>query len=467
LALFIIFLFTFKRESKPIPGLQLPKTSIIVPAFNEEVSIVNCVKMLRRLNFPDFEIIVINDGSTDKTSEALLGEFDLKQTDHLPQPILRTQAIGSIFTDEQRRLTLVNKSNGGKADSINAGINLSDGELICTIDADSILDKDSLARVVQEMVTDNRVFVVGGQIAVANDTVIENGKVINAKMPSNPLVLWQITEYIKSFLVSRLGLSKLNSILIMAGAFSVFRRNDLVNAGGFLTASNDSDYLKSIFGESRSTVCEDMEIVVRLWGYYHERRQKGKAVYLSKPLCWTEVPENLTNLFKQRARWHLGLAESISLHSRMIFDPLYKATGLLAMPYYLFFELISPVIKIAALIFIIYVASAGLINTQWVLLMAILITATAALITSMVTVLIENWSEKQSAQNRSALRYKSFADWLRLLFFSIIADFSYAFFRIAAQVKGLVDFSRRKSEWNKFERKGLKSVESALTNSKL
>ena len=460
--LFLIFLFTFKKDSKDGSGLKLPKVSIIVPAFNEEVSIVNCVSMLQSLNYPDFEIIIVNDGSGDNTSWALMKAFAFAPLNVDGKNYLPTKELHSSFVTENGKIILINKKNGGKADSINAGINHSSGELICTIDADSILDKDSLRKVVIELAADERVFVAGGQIAVANDTVIENGRVVNAKMPTNVFVLWQITEYIKSFLVSRTGLSKLNSILIMSGAFSVFRRKDLVDTGGFLTEINDSSYVKNLFGKAKSTVCEDMEIVVRLWRYYHENNRKAKAVYLSRPLCWTEVPDNLKNIYKQRSRWHLGLAESISLHKSMIFDPRYKTTGLFAMPFYLFFELLSPLIKVSAIGFIIYVSFLGLINLKWVLLMGVMITATAAIITSVVTVFVENWSEKQGAENRNALRYKSFGDWLRLIFFSIIGDFTYAFFRIAAQLRGLADFVMRKSEWNKFERKGLKNISSNL-----
>lgn len=465
LMLFLIFLFTFRKDSRDSYSGTLPAVSIIVPAYNEDVSIVNCVKTLRLLDYPDFEIIVVNDGSSDRTMDVLKNAFDLKPDSAQSGHTLKTREIRSLSVAEGGKLRVIDKLNGGKADSINAGISAANGDVICTIDADSVLDRGSLKRVVTELVSDRRVFVSGGQIAVSNDSVIENGRVVSAKMPSNPLVLWQITEYIKSFLVSRIGLSKINSILIMSGAFSVFRKADLMAVGGFLTSSNDSNYIKRLFGTPRSTVCEDMEIVVRLWRYYHETGMKAKAVYLPKPLCWTEVPDSWRNIFRQRARWHLGLAESLSLHRAMAFDPRYKATGLLAMPFYFFFELLSPVIKILSLIFVAYVASAGLINMNWVILMAALITLTAAVITSVVTVFVENWSEKHSSGNRQALRYKSFGDWLKLIFFSILSDFSFAFFRITAQIKGLSDFVARKSEWNKFERKGLKSMGDPLSKS--
>jgi len=244
----------------------------------------------------------------------------------------------------------------------------------------------------------------------------------------------------------------------MSGAFSLYKRTDLLNIGGFLTIINNHKYIREIFKSPKNTVCEDMEIVVRLWRYYHEHKMNGRVVYLPKPLCWTEVPDNLKNLYKQRVRWHLGLAECLYMHRKMFFDPAYYSTGLIAYPYYIFLELLSPVIKILALVFIVVVGLQGLINTKWVLLMILFITLTTALITSIITVFVERWSEKQATGNRDALRYKTIGDWIKLLFVSIIGDFSYSFFKILVQFKGIIDFVREKSEWNKFERRGIRKI---------
>ncbi len=462
LLLFAIFLFTFRKEQLAASTESLPKASIIVPAFNEEISIVNCVNTLSKIDYPEFEIIIVNDGSADQTLNVLLQNFEFADISFPKEKLIQTRELISAYRTKDGKLTLLNKKNGGKADSINAGINYSTGEMICTVDADSILESTSLKRVVGEFVNDQRVFVCGGQIAVANGVEIQEGRVINAGMPSNPLVLWQIVEYIKSFLVSRLGLSKLDSVLIMSGAFSVFRKADLVSVGGFLTSVNNSGYIVDIFEEPKSTVCEDMEIVVRLWRYFREIRRPAKAVYLSKPLCWTEVPENTKNIFRQRARWHLGLAETMSMHKGLIFDPKYRTTGLFAMPFYFFYELLSPLLKIVAILFLAYTAYIGLINIEWALLLLLFITASAAVIASTVTVYVEGWSKNQISGNRDALRYKTFGDWAKLILFSILSDYSYAFFRIAAQLKGLYDFSLKRSEWNKFDRKGLKTIESKI-----
>lgn len=463
LILFFIFLYFFNSDKKKYEiGIELnefyKKATIIVPAYNEEVSIVQCIDMLYKLDYPDFEIIVVNDGSSDNTLMTLLRMFSFEISGNQTVKNINTADVHTVYNCDNGKIILIDKVNGGKADSINAGINYSTGDFICTVDADSILDEGSLKKVIMPMLIDRRVFVTGGQIAISNDTVIENNKIVNFKMPHNILVLWQITEYIKSFLVSRIGLSKLNSLLIMSGAFSVYRRKDLINIGGFLTIRNNHDYLRQIFKTKKETVCEDMEIVVRLWRYYHENNQPGRVVYLAKPLCWTEAPDNLKNLYKQRSRWHLGLAECMFMHSKMLFDPNYYSTGLLAFPYYFLFELFSPLIKLSAFTFIIYVSLEGLLNLSWVLLMVLFITLTSGLITSITTVIIERWSEKQAVRNRDALRYKSFTDWLKLLLISIIGDFSYSFFKIFAQFKGLLDFAREKSEWNKFERKGIQKV---------
>lgn len=463
--LFILFVYAFRSDKKKYEvSIELNeffrKVSVIVPAYNEHVSIVNCIRMLQKMDYPDFEILVVNDGSSDKTVDTLLNSFEFKPDNQVKEKILRCTDVKNVYRCGAD-LVLIDKYNGGKADAINAGINFSSGEFICTVDADSILDENSLRRVVMPMIMDKRVFVTGGQLAISNDTIIRDNKIVNFKMPDNIWVIWQITEYMKSFLVSRMGLSKINSLLIMSGAFSVYRKEDLINTGGFLTSVNDHHYIKKIFKSPKSTVCEDMEIVVRLWRYYHENRKPARAVYLAKPLCWTEVPDNSGNLFKQRSRWHLGLAECLSMHGKMMFDPKYWSTGLFAFPYYLFFELLAPLMKILALIFIIYASLLGVINSTWVLLMALFITFSTALITSMITIILEKWSQKQAVRNLDALRYKTFGDWFKLLFSSIAGDFSYSFFKIFSQLKGLLDFVREKSEWNKFERKGIRHIATA------
>jgi len=459
LFLFIYSLISFrksKNRTNKEEDFSGHSITIIVPAYNEQVSIVQCLKMLLKVDYNDFNLIVVNDGSTDNTKEKILEGFSLIKSDAPVKDGIKIQKVKAVYRGTNSNIIFIDKENGGKADAINTGINYSDKRYICTIDADSILDSESLKRVIYPMVVNKDVFVSGGQLAAANDVIIKNNKVVSSKMPRNIWVLWQIVEYIKSFMISRIGLSKINSLLIMSGAFSIYKKTDLLNVGGFLTKTNDHEYITKTLGIGKSTVTEDMEIVIRLWRYFRENKIKAKARFLPDPVCWTEVPDSGINLYKQRVRWHLGLAETLQIHRKILFEPRYRATGIIAMPYYFFFELLSPIIKIFTLIFLIVSFFFGLINHGWIILLLLSVLITTAIIMSLITVFIESWSQKRTAVNRDALRYKSFGDWLWLLLLGIIGDFSYAFFRMYAQFIGIVNFILKRSEWNKFERKGVK-----------
>jgi biofilm PGA synthesis N-glycosyltransferase PgaC len=461
IGLFIYSLSVFIRKRKHKPDLRDysgHRVSLIVPAFNEEVSIVHCTHMLLELDYPAFEVIVVNDGSKDSTLEVFLENFKLNKIERKSDFALATGCIRGIYQAENRKLILIDKVNGGKADSINAGINHATGEYICTIDADSILDSKALKEVVRPFLERPYTMVSGGQLAASNDIVLEHNEVISSKPPSNIWVQWQIIEYIKSFMISRIGLSRINALLIMSGAFSMYKKSDLLAIGGFLTSRNDHPYIAKTIGVGRQTVCEDMEIVIRLWRYKYDNKQRAKAVFLPEPVCWTEVPENSSSLFKQRSRWHQGLAETLKIHRKMIFEPSYGITGLIGLPYYFLFELFSPLIKILSLVFIVFSGMFGIINYKWAVMLIFSVLLVTAVILSSITAMLENWSQHQHAVNRNALRYKTFLDWLWLMIAGIIAEFSYSFFKIVAQVNGMISFLRRKNQWNKFARKGVRKI---------
>ena len=458
IALYIYSVYIFRtKKKKPNKTLDYSNhfVSIIVPAYNEEVSIVSCTQMLLELDYPNYEVIVVNDGSKDKTVSKLNNHFSLLEIDKERIPELLTKSIKRVSSTKSKNLIFIDKENGGKADSVNAGINFANGNYICTIDADSILDANALKEVVRPFILNPNTIVSGGQLAASNDLVLEHNKVVNSKTPTNIWVLWQIIEYIKSFMISRIGLSKIDALLIMSGAFSLYKRDDLLQTGGFLTTINKHPYIEKTIGLGKQTVCEDMEIVVRLYQYYRDKKMKPKTVFLPEPVCWTEVPDNGKNLFKQRSRWHQGLAETLKIHRNMMFEPRYGMTGLIGLPYYFVFELFSPLIKIFSLIFIFISALYGTINFQWVAMLIISVMLITAIIMSSITAIIENWSQKQNAVSRDALRYKSFKDWLWLVIAGIIAEFSYSFYKIAAQIDGLINFVKGKSDWKKFERKGM------------
>jgi cellulose synthase/poly-beta-1,6-N-acetylglucosamine synthase-like glycosyltransferase len=463
IGLFIYSLVVFRRKRKhenteDKKDYSNEMVSIIVPAYNEDVSIVHCTQLLLELDYPAYEIIIVNDGSRDKTLDAVKKNFGFKELSNKKEWFLITKPIHHIYRSADGRLILIDKENGGKADSINAGINFSAGKYICTIDADSILDSNALKHVVNPFLTNPNTIVSGGQLAAANDVTLIHNKVVSSKQPKNIWVQWQIIEYIKSFMISRIGLSRINALLIMSGAFSMYKKEDLLETGGFLTAHNTHPYIQKTIGSGKQTVCEDMEIVVRLWQYSRDKKIKARAVFLPEPVCWTEVPDTGKNLFKQRSRWHQGLAETLRIHDRMIFEPAYGVTGLIGLPYYFLFELLAPVIKVFTLVFIVLSASYGLVNYKWAILLLISVMLTTAIILSSITAIIENWSQKQNAVNRDALRYKSYLDWVWLITAGILAEFSYSFYKIAAQIAGIINFYRGKNNWNKFARKGIQKL---------
>lgn len=453
--------YFWRKKTSGKSALDYPShpISIIVPAYNEEVSIVTAIENLLHLDYPAYEIIVVNDGSTDRTMHKLKEHFSLEPVNIKTGKLLETSAVKNVFRVKDAPLLIIDKENGGKADAINAGINFSKGDYICTIDADSVLDRQALKEVIKPFILQPATMVSGGQLAVANDTEIRDNRVVNAHMPKNILVQWQIVEYIKSFMISRLAFSRINALLIMSGAFSLFRKKDLLEAGGFLSGRNRHPYILETIGKEKRTVCEDMEIVVRLWRYKREHGQTGKAVFVPEAVCWTEVPETPRNLFKQRSRWHQGLGETLFYHRTMIFEPRYGATGMIGLPYYLFFEFFSPLVKLFSLIFVLVAAYTGILNLGWILLLLLSIIIATAVITASVTLVLEYWSSKHLDAMRDALRYKSFSDWLRLIAAGIASEFSYAFFKIIAQIKGIWQFVTKQHDWKKFERKGWKRTE--------
>lgn len=454
----IIVFYNRKNQGNENIDCSKHSISIIVPSYNEEVSIVTCIDMLTELDYPNFEIILVNDGSTDNTLNVLNTNYQFSELKKKESNFLKTKKVKHYYKVLNKNICVLDKKNGGKADAINAGINYAKGDYICTIDADSVLNENALKEVISPFIKNKNTIVSGGQLAVANDVILKNNKVVNSKVPRNIWVQWQIIEYIKSFMISRIGLSKINALLIMSGAFSLFKKSDLLAVGGFLSKINSHSYIEKNLGIAKQTVCEDMEIVVRLWKHKKDNNIKAKAVFLPEPICWTEVPDNSKNLFKQRSRWHQGLGETLKLHKSMIFAPKYGITGLLGLPYYLFFEFFAPIIKIFVFIFIFIASKYGVINLKWVTLLLIGVMLTTAIIMSSIMAVIEYWSIKHSPNNKDALRFKTTLDWLWFITSGILAEFSYSFFKIGAQLNGIYNFIISRHDWKKFDRKGIKKT---------
>jgi cellulose synthase/poly-beta-1,6-N-acetylglucosamine synthase-like glycosyltransferase len=439
---------------------KLPGISILVPAYNESVTIVSCVKSLLALDYPTLEIILVNDGSTDNTLETLKNAFGLQPSaDFEYSDSFGTLKPVAIYrTDNNTRLLVVDKNNGGKADSLNVGLNLSQYDYCCSVDADSLLDSQALKSIVAPFLGKDglNIAMVGGALAVANDSTFRNNSIDTGGIPKSTWVRFQAIEYLRSFWVNRVGLSRYDLLLILSGAFTLFKKDIILGAGGFYSPYNCHPYLASISPGNKGTVCEDMEIVVRIRRYLRENGRSDKAIYLPWPICWTEVPEKLSSLARQRNRWHRGLLETIWIHRKIIFDPRYGILGLMAIPYYLVFEALSPIIRVFTYIFLGLLIWTGRIHSLFTLLLLLFVVVTGALALGLATMAIESWAQKHSEIHLKALRYGSVGDWLKLLWAALLLDIFYGTMRNLWQLAGTVDFFRGAKKWGKLTRVGLK-----------
>jgi cellulose synthase/poly-beta-1,6-N-acetylglucosamine synthase-like glycosyltransferase len=327
------------RDIEALPdygaGLE-PAISVLVPGYNEEATIAASVRSMLQLDYPDFEVIVINDGSKDATLEVLKREFALKPFPEAYRVALQVEPVRNIYRSTLHpNLRVIDKDNGGKADALNAGINAARHALFCGVDADSVLQRDSLRRIVRPFMEDRRIIACGGTVRIANGCRISQGYLESVGMPSSWLARVQIVEYLRAFLFGRLGWSPMNAVLIISGAFGLFRRQAVIEAGGYRT----------------STIGEDMELIVRMHRLSREGGHDYRIVFVPDPVCWTEAPESLAVLKAQRVRWQRGLLESLWLNRSLLFARRSGAVGWLAFPVMTVFEAIGPVIEFAGYIF--------------------------------------------------------------------------------------------------------------------
>jgi cellulose synthase/poly-beta-1,6-N-acetylglucosamine synthase-like glycosyltransferase len=343
-----------RRDDRPfIADSAYPPISILVPAHNEAETVVENVRALLGLGYPEFEIVLINDGSTDDSLERLRRGFGLAAVPPAHQKRLPCRPVRHTWVSARHpNLTVLDKERGGKSDALNAGINAARFPLFCTIDADSLLEPDALLRIARAFAEDDHVIAAGGIIRVLNGAPVRGGRVVPAAAPRRPLLLCQAQEYVRGFLTGRSSLARMNALLIIAGAFGLFRKEAVVDAGGF----------------GCDTVCEDMELVARLHRRARETCSGARVVFLPDPVCWTQVPSDWASLVGQRDRWQRGLLQSLWKHRRMFLNPRYGTVGLVAMPYYALFEAVGPVIEIGGYLLLAGLALTGQLDLTFALL---------------------------------------------------------------------------------------------------
>jgi len=432
----LVGIFHYQRMTsyvrmKEIFSLPLAKPiSIITPAYNEGPNILESVRSLLALEYPLYEVIVVNDGSTDATLERLVAAFDLRKTHRVFRKSIDTAPVRGIYTSpKEPKLVVVDKVNGKKADAMNAGLNIARYPLFCAIDADSVLDRDALLKVVRPFHEDpERTVGVGGVVRLSNGCVVKNGQVQKIGMPRNVLARFQILEYLRAFLGGRMGMSMLNCLLIISGAFGLFRKDVALKIGG---------YRKAAIGE-------DMDLVVRLRRYLHEQKIPYRITFIPDPICWTEAPEKIKVLARQRNRWHRGLVEVLLGNLKMVFNPRYGMTGMLAMPFYLFFEMLGPLIELAGYGMFIYYAARGQVFYPFAVEFFLLAIVYGMLL-SLTAILLEEYSLQ---------RYPRLADVVVITAFGILENLGYRQWLSFVRAKSFLDLVRGHNEWGAMEKKG-------------
>ena len=405
-----------------------PPVSVVVPAYNEEATIAQSVRSFLTLHYPLHQVVVVNDGSKDATLEVLTREFDLYESDQPVRMQLETAPLRGVYTSLTERLVVVDKENGGKADALNAGVCAASYPLVCCLDADIILEEDALLRVARPMIESNAVAAVGGIVRVANGCEFEQGRIIKVKMPKKVLPNFQIVEYLRAFIAVRTAWSKLNCLLIISGAFGMFRRRDLILAGGY----------------SDDTVGEDMEITTRIHRVLRENDRKYKISFVPDPVAWTEVPDTLRVLGRQRDRWHRGLIDTLVRHRRMLFNPRYGTVGLVGMPYFFLFEFLGPMIELLGYVAFVAGLALGVINATFALVFFLAAVGLGVLLSTAAIFLEELRLE----------RYPSWRDLVKLILYGVLENFGYRQLNTLWRAMAIMSFLRKKSDWGAMERKG-------------
>lgn len=421
-----------------------PKVSLIAPAYNEGLTIKENVNSLLAINYNNYDVIVVNDGSKDNSIAILTEAFELIVADKQYNPIIPTKNVKAIYVSKNpsyAKLIVVDKENGGKADALNTGINISNNPYVVCIDVDCIMDQHVLLNLMKPFMeqSDKRVIATGGVVRIANSCVIKSGKLIEVNAPDNFLARIQVLEYLRAFILGRMAWAKMDGLLLISGAFGMFDREIVIKSGGY----------------NPKTVGEDMELVVRMRRYMIENKLKYTVQYIPDPLCWTEAPESFKILRKQRSRWTRGTMETLWMHRKMLFNPKYKILGMLSFPYWLQYEYLAPLIEFTGILITLLFVCFGILSVTYFILLFIFVYS-FALMFSMLALY---------AEEVTFSRYSTVRDLRKLGFISLLEPIIFHPFTVYASIKGNWEKIKGSHGWGDMTRTGFKK-EAAKTEKK-
>ena len=427
---------SFVNYKEIVSSTFSPSISIIAPAYNESLNIVENVRSLLSSHYVNYDVIIVNDGSKDDSLSKLIEAYDLIQIDHYINEQIKTKPLrNGIYKSTNPafdKLIVIDKENGGKADALNMGLNLSKNKYVACIDVDCLLLEDALQKMIKPFLetTDAKVIAAGGVIRIANSCTVKDGKLLDINFPKSWLEQGQILEYLRAFLLGRMAWSRLNGLLVISGAFGLFDKKIAIKVGGYDT----------------NTVGEDMEIIVRMRRYMEDEKQTYKVAYIPDPLCWTEAPDNYKTFISQRNRWTRGTIETLKKHRKIGFNPRYRALGLISYPYWFFFERLAPLVEVAG---IIYFAILIILNkVRWDYAFALIILAYLfSVLFSIIAIVSEELTYHQ---------YKKKSIGFQLVKIAFLEPFVNHPAILYSAIKGNIDYYfYKKIEWGTMTRKGM------------
>lgn len=422
------------RERRSNPAFEdfesefLPGIAVLMPAYNEAETVVNSVRSLLDIEYPNTTVIAINDGSTDHTLARLVDAFDLKLVHDTPPWELPSEPIRGVYRSTKvDNLLVIDKENGGKSDALNAGISLTNQPLFCSVDADSLIDRTGLRRVVSPFLTNpDETIAAGGTVRVANACEVSGGQIQSVKVSEQNLIGFQEIEYLRAFYSGRLGLSRLKSLLVISGTFGLFRTNLVEEIGGYAT----------------DTVTEDLDLVVRLHKHMRQLGESYRVDFVPEPIVWTQVPETLRDLSKQRRRWYRGMLEAFSNHREMVGNPRYGLLGTVVMPLFFLAEAIGPIIEALGYLLVSLAFVTGVLNLEFFLTFLMVIIAIGIFL-SWFGVFSEVWSYR---------RYNKPRQVAILLGNAVLENFGYRQWKALVSVRALIEYFRNDTSWGRIER---------------
>ncbi|GEO12183.1 glycosyltransferase family 2 protein [Segetibacter aerophilus] len=411
-----------------------PSISILAPAYNEGANIIENVRSLLSIYYNNLELIVINDGSKDNSLEQLVVAYDLIKIDYFVSYQIATKAVRGVYKSKNpiyKKLVVVDKVNGGKADALNVGVNIASNDYIVCIDVDCVLEQDALLKLMKPFLesTGEKVIATGGVVRIANSCEIQHGRLLKVNLPKQYLPRMQALEYIRAFLLGRMAWSRLNGLLLISGAFGAFDKELAIKVGGY----------------DHKTVGEDMELVVRMRRYMEELKLPYKVAFIPDPLCWTEAPGSYKILGRQRNRWTRGTIETLGLHKKMFFNPRYGLLGLLSYPYWFFFEMCAPGVEFLGLVAFVVMAFFKLIYWQTFFSFLAFIITFGYLYSAFALYM----------EVRTYNQYRRKTDIMKLLLTALTEPFVFHPFVVWSGVKGYIDKLQKKSSWGEMTRQGL------------